>query len=565
MSDGRTDNQGSGGNVISAPFGRKTRAGGGGPAPDRMASFERNDFGNAMRLILLAGGEIDDEGDVDITNARLLYLLGSGWVGFNGKFWDRECGEDEARKMAHRTARLIRSLYNEFMGQGVTAKDFWKFADQAGGTGGTSGMLRQAQSYLTVRIDVFDRDPLAINCPNGTLKMHFDREAPAGQRFTVGMHPHDPADRITRMAAVRYDDKATAPLFLGVVRTSLPDTDKGGEDDAGAQERAFFKRLLGYSATGRTEEQGFALCQGRGRDGKSTILDACREALGTYGVAASPDTFLEGGMRSGSDAAPDLIALSGDTRLAVLSEPKRGAKFNEGLLKAWTSGSPISARDLHSKPINFRPKAKLIFECNAFPVARGDDDGIWRRVLTPQFRHQVPEDQMDRLLPEKLRAGELPGILNWLVEGVGDWLERGSLDMPASLRSVLDDYRRSSSPFGDWLRERCVTGDDAKGERTLSGDLYRDFKDWFEAQGFEKPMSARAFGDALRDRQIGLMGKNAAGLKYRGPIRLKTDAERTEDAAASGGSPAPAGHGDADAALDPDALWRAGMDGEPEF
>lgn len=530
-----------------------------------MAAFERNDFGNAMRLILLAGGEIDEDGDVDITNARLLYLLGSGWVGFNGKFWDRECGEDEARKMAHRTARLIRSLYNEFMGQGVTAKDFWKFADQAGGTGGTSGMLRQAQSYLTVRIDVFDRDPLAINCPNGTLKMQFDRDAPSGQRFTVAMHPHDPADRITRMAAVRYDDKATAPLFLGVVRTSLPDTDKGGDDDPGAQERAFFKRLLGYSATGRTEEQGFALCQGRGRDGKSTILDACREALGTYGVAASPDTFLEGGMRSGSDAAPDLIALSGDTRLAVLSEPKRGAKFNEGLLKAWTSGSPISARDLHSKPINFRPKAKLIFECNAFPVARGDDDGIWRRVLTPQFRHQVPEDQMDRLLPEKLRAGELPGILNWLVEGVGDWLERGSLDMPPSLRSVLDDYRRSSSPFGDWLRERCVTGDDAKGDRTLSGDLYRDFKDWFEAQGFEKPMSARAFGDALRDRQIGLMGKNAAGLKYRGPIRLKTDAERTEDAAASGGSPAPAGHGDADAALDPDALWRAGMDQEPEF
>src|SRR5690606_16082397 len=147
----------------------------------------------------------------------------------------------------------------------------------------------------------------------------------------------------------------------------------------------------------------------------------------------------------------------------------------------------------------------------AFPVARGDDDGIWRRVQTPQFRHQVPEDKMDRLLPERLREKELPGILNWLVEGVGDWLARGKLDMPESLKAVLEDYRRSSSPFGDWLRERCWIGEDAKGGRELSGDLYESFKTWFDAQGFERPMSARAFGDALRDRQIVLMGKDRTG------------------------------------------------------
>lgn len=538
MTDG-TDNQGQGGEVIRAPFGGRVKAGGGAPPPERLAAFDLNDFGNAMRLILLAGGEVGPDGEVDTTNCRLLYLLGLGWIGFNGRFWDRECGEDEARKAAHRTARAIRSLHGVLTGRGMSDKDFFKFADGCGSAGATSAMLKQAQSYLTVRIEVFDRDPLAINCRNGTLKMAFE-----DGRFTHRLAPHDPADRITRMAAVAYDPKAEAPMFRGVVNDSLPDD----------EEQGFFKRWCGYSATGRTEEQGFALCQGRGRDGKSTILDACREALGTYGLAASPDTFLEGGMRSGSDAAPDLIALSGDTRFAILSEPKRGAKFNEGLLKAWTSGSPISARDLHSKPINFRPKAKLTFECNAFPVARGDDDGIWRRVLTPQFRHQVPEDRMDRLLPEKLRAHELPGILNWLVEGVGDWLARGKLDMPESLKSVLEDYRRSSSPFGDWLRERCVTGEAAGDHKELSGDLYTNFKSWFEAQGFEKPMSARAFGDALRDRQIVLMGKNTKGLKYRGPIRLKTDAEIEAEAA---GAPAPAGEGRAASATDPAEAWRA--------
>ena len=548
MSDGQTDN----------PFAARAKAGTAAPAPERLAAFDMNDFGNGMRLILMGGGEIDDDGDVDTTNCRLLYLLGLGWIGFNGRFWDRECGEDEARKLAHRTARAMRNCVGAFEGQGKVAKDIYKFLDQCGSAGSTSSMLKQAQSYLTVRIEVFDRDPLAINCRNGTLKMRFDPKADAGKRFKTWISAHDPSDRITRMAAVEYDPKAAAPLFRGVVETSLPEKD----------EQAFFKRLLGYGATGRTEEQAFALVQGRGRDGKSTILDACREALGTYGVAASPDTFLEGGMRSGSDAAPDLIALSGDTRLAVLSEPKRGAKFNEGLLKAWTSGSPISARDLHSKPINFRPKAKIIFECNAFPVARGDDDGIWRRVLTPQFRHQVPEEDMDRLLPEKLRDQELPGILNWLVEGVGDWLETGSLAMPETLKSVLDDYRKSSSPFGDWLRERCWTGEKAGTDRELSGVLYSDFKKWFEDQGFEKPMSTRAFGDALRDRQIGLMGKDKGGLKYRGPIRMKTIQELGEEGITERPA-APAGQGGADPRdsdpTDPNRYWRAAEAGEDPF
>lgn len=548
MSDGQTDN----------PFAARAKAGTAAPSPERLAQFDMNDFGNAMRLILMGGGEIDEDGDVDTTNCRLLFLLGLGWIGFNGRFWDRECGEDEARKLAHRTARAIRGCAQAWEAQSKPAKEIYKFFDQCGSAGATSAMLKQAQSYLTVRIEVFDRDPLAINCRNGTLKMRFDPRAGEGQRFRSFMTPHDPSDRITRMAAVDYDAKAAAPLFRGVVATSLPEVD----------EQAFFKRLLGYSATGRTEEQAFALVQGRGRDGKSTILDACREALGTYGVAASPDTFLEGGMRSGSDAAPDLIALSGDTRLAVLSEPKRGSKFNEGLLKAWTSGSPISARDLHSKPINFRPKAKIIFECNAFPVARGDDDGIWRRVLTPQFRHQVPEDEMDRLLPEKLRESELPGILNWLVEGVGDWLETGSLAMPEGLKAVLDDYRKSSSPFGDWLRERCWTGEKAGTDRELSGGLYSDFKKWFEDQGFEKPMSTRAFGDALRDRQIGLMGKDKAGLKYRGPIRLKTIQEMAEEGVTERPS-APAGLGDqtlpAGDPTDPDTYWRAAESDESPF
>jgi putative DNA primase/helicase len=518
------------GNVVHVEaFGSGVRRGGGGPSPEDLLAFPWNDLGNAMRLILLAGGAVDRDGEVDSTNSTLLFLLGMGWVGFNGKYWDRKYGEDLARKLAHQVSQKLPTLWTvlkETQGENAPPwKDFNKFATEAGSSGKTTAMLRQAQSYLTVEIDAFDQDPYALNVENGTLKLRWTPHKPGGEtgegrgRFEAVLEPHNPADRITRMCGTAYDPDAKAPLFRKVVQDSLPDE----------LERIYTHQQLGYGSTGCAHEQAFFMFQGRGRDGKSTILDACRETLGSYGVAASPDTFLEGGIRSGGDAAPDLIALSGDTRLAVLSEPKRGAKMNEGLLKSWTSGSPISARDLHSKPINFRPVAKLFFEMNSFVVARGDDDGIWRRVRPVLFRHQVPESKVDRLLPQKL-AAERAGILNWLIEGVASWLEAGALIPPESLRKVVEDYRRSSSPFGDWLAECCVTGPEADGERELSKTLYLSFKEWSEDAGNDRIMSSAAFGNALRDRQIGVAGKNAKGLKYRGPIRLKTDDERAKEA-----------------------------------
>jgi putative DNA primase/helicase len=521
------------------------------PSPEEMARFDLNDLGNAMRLIRLAGGQIDEDGEVDITHVTLLYQLGLGWVGYNGRYWDKKFGDQLARKLAHQVAHTMRGLYEQLTyerpaGRGLSPAAAMKFIDQCGSRGSTSAMLAQAESYLTVEIDAFDQHALTVNCRNGTLWLIDEPKAedPA-KRFRVVKRKHQASDRITRLVDVDYDPKAAAPLFRATVEASLPDLEVA----------AFFKRAQGYSATGCVHEQAMFICQGLGRDGKSTILDALRETLGGYGAVGQVATFLDLGTQQASGAAPDIVKLSGDVRMVVLSEPPRGGKLNEGLLKAWTSGSPISARELREKPFDFRPIGKLWMECNAFPVARGDDDGVWRRIKPILFENQVPEDRMDRMLPVKLK-GEKAGILNWLIEGVGDWLARG-LDPPDRVRKALEDYRKQSSPFGDWLNERCVWGKAAEGVRTLSGDLYANYKSWAEDQGHDRPMSQRAFGDALHQRQILLAGKDTAGKKYRGPIRLKTGAELSADQARSEAAAGRSTGGSAGGQLGPEAFERS--------
>ena len=498
------------------------------PTAEELAKFDLNDYGNSRRFIRLIGGVIDDDGDVLTSRCTLLYQLGLGWVGYNGQFWDRKLGDQLARKMGHRVASKMRGLWADLKAahSGASEKELFKYLDGLGNRSTQSAMLALAEPYLTVEIDAFDRHPMALNCRNGTLWLSLDAAAPEGGKFKAVLRKHDPGDRLTRLIDLDYNPKAEAPLFRKTVETSISDESM----------RAFFHRAQGYSATAAIHEQAIFLCQGLGRDGKSTILDAIRETLGTYGAVGAVATFLDTGLQGGGQAAPDIVKLAGDARMVVLSEPPRGAKWNEGLLKAWTSGSPITARELREKPFDFRPTGKLWVECNAFPVARGDDDGIWRRMMPILFPNQVAPDKVDRLLPKKLES-ERPGILNWLIEGVAAWLEHG-LAPPEGVTKVREDYRKQSSPFGDWLNERCMWGKAAEGERTRSSELFDDYKAWAEEQGIDKPMSIRAFGDALQQRQILLAGKDRTGKKLRGPIRLKTPSEIHADLAlASAGGP----------------------------
>ncbi len=471
------------------------------PSAEELSTYPWNDWGNAMRLIRLGGGTRGDDGRLGIEGVRLLYLEGGGWIGFNGRYWDRQAGENLARRLAHETAQGLVEQVGCIDGDELK-KSFRRFARESGNAGRTAAMLTQAAPYLTVTLDAFDRDPLAMTVRNGTLRL----ARTAGDGLEIDLRPHDPADRITRMADVDYAPAATSPVFERVLAHALPEP---GLAD-------FLQRAIGYGATGLTREQVWFMAQGKGRDSKSTLFDACRETLGGYAGVANVATFLDQGPRGGADASPDLARLAGEMRFVSIVEPQRGARLNEGLIKSWTSGAPIVARELRQSLFEFKPRGKLFMEVNSRPKVGNDDDGTWRRLLPIPFRHQVDPRAIDRTLPEQLR-GEQSGILNWILQGVGDYLADG-LSPPTEVLEVLDDYRRGSSPFGEWFTERVEVDPEAV---TKAAHFYSDYKDWCEVQGIEKPISNRQFGDSLADRQIIRCRKDGAGNVLRKGARLR--------------------------------------------
>ena len=499
----------------------------GTPSAEDLSRFDLNDYGNAMRLILHVGGAIDDDGEIELASAQLLYLAEIGWIAFNGRHWDLKMGQRLAERTAHKVAQGLIGQKPHLLERGVPLKELNDFIRGSGNAGRISSMLKVAESYLQVDLEEFDHDPLLLTVRNGTLR--FQREMGEGLKVTLGKH--DPRDRITRMANVAYDADAKAPLWDRKMIEWLPDEEV----------RGFLQRTSGYVGTGYTHEQIFVILQGKGRDGKSTFVGALREIFGGYGDVADVRTFLDVGQRGGADASPDLARLAGDCRLVSVAEPPRGAKLAEAMIKSFTGGAPITARRLRQDIFTFTPKPKVIMECNSRPVIKGDDEGIWRRIRLVMFEHQVAKGDVDRELSAKLRL-EYPGILNWIIQGVGDWLSDG-LREPARINEAMEDYRKGSSPFGEWFVD-CVELE--AGVKTPATFFYTSYKDWCEAQGIERPMSQTAFGNALADRQVIRAGKDPGGRVLRMGARLKERSsflsadERTQGGFSTGGSGAPA-------------------------
>lgn len=488
------------------------------PVDDPLSTvwLKTNDIGNAERLVRLSKGLL-----------RWVPELAS-WVAYDSKRWSVRDGERIATGYAHEVARHIdreqialRKIAESpdaleaafgFEVPPDVAKErviaLGKWAVKSGDASRTSAMLMQARSLLTAQLDEFDRDKLAFNTQNWTLRF-----VKAGDgSWTVKPSPHDPADMIMQIANVEYHPKADYPKWRERVELIQPDSDQ----------RDFLQQRYGYFLTGLISEQKWFIDQGRGGDGKSVTNMAIGNLMGDYYRHAGIETFLEGGTKSGSDHSSDLARLQGDIRFVSADEPKAQSTWNSSRLKQVTGGT-ITCRAMRKEEIEYVARWKLVIEVNPLPKVSNDDDGFWRRVhLTPwsyQFdKGQAKARPMEELLAEL--AAESSGILNWMIAGACKWLQTRRLPMAAAADLALTNYRQSASAIGAWLIDRADRSD--KDAVTKASVLYADFKTYCEQLGIEKPPSQTAFGNKLSAEQI-YGKKDGAGNIVRLGIKLKPD------------------------------------------
>lgn len=484
------------------------------------AELDQNDRDNGRRLVAWFG-----EG--------LCYVTGLGWLVWRDTHWLRDEAELDVRYLAQQVVDCIKLEALEIvatekqrsilrMADKAQAKDEderteadkllmvkavavrksieakrgkrMNWAVTSGNAGKTSAMLEQARSLKAVPIERLDGDNMRFNVANGTLI--FGR-APDPERpdddsprkiGTVEFVTHDRADFITKVADVRYDEKATCPFFLNEFLAKVqPDQ----------RMQLFLQVSTAYALlVGGNDEQRLFYHYGTGANGKSAFLELIGRIAGTYRSIASPDTVTGDGQRQGQQANPDIARLH-NTRLVTIEELPKNVPLREELIKALTGGTKILARFLNKDFFEFMPVFTPMLSGNSKPAISGADYGIWRRVLLVLWGVTIPpEDRMHpSLLAERLDA-ERPGILNWLIEGLMLYLKHGLEPyVPAEVTAFTQDYREERDNVGVFAEVGLKR---EEGHNEKAGPVYKAYTDWCEVNGL-RAASHRSFGDRLTE------------------------------------------------------------------
>lgn len=514
--------------------------------PLELAWFECNDFGNARRLVALAGG-------------LLKWVDDKAWVAFDGQRWSEREGPFRARALAHAVAQhcndeavaladlignpdrpdeaALARRYGEWCtpDRAIDRLDaLRKHAVRSGNAAQTDAMLKQARDMAAMRAwsEDFDVDPLVYNLANGTLRFalldpaEVPKTAPRGPVLAHGRcwaalfrEGHDPADMLRQIATWAYEPKALCPMWTARLELVQPD----------AEVRGIFPRMYGQTLTGLTDCEEFYVHKGRGGDGKTKTHEILAHGHGDYYRHTAVSTWLKAAnQRSGAEHRRDLVALAGDYRFILSDEPGPRSMWDGELLKQWTGGGQITASDAGARANDatvFKPRGKLFVEVNPTPQMPGDDKGFRRRFRLIQWQVDLNLVEGGFESPAALRErlwSESSGILNWLIAGCLEWLGDRRVPVPERETEALADFWSTGNPLGEWLDEQCDLSD--RDAETGSTVLWEAFKAWLEKnvedEDARKKWNTTKFGRDLGQRQI-VGKKDRRGNKVRRGIKLR--------------------------------------------
>jgi putative DNA primase/helicase len=319
---------------------------------------------------------------------------------------------------------------------------------------------------------------------------------------TMELLPPTPAFFTT--SALDYDHNSNAPRprewesFLGQLF----------EDDL--QSSDLLQTWFGYCLTGDTSQQKMLLIVGPRRSGKGTIARVLTRLVGGSNVAGPTTSSL-----AGPFGLQPLIGKS----LAIVSDARFSGKDIQTVIERLLciSGEDSLTIDRkHLTSVTMKLPTRFVFLTNELPRMNDSSGALAGRFmilrLTESFYGREDKSLTDRLLTE------LPGILNWAIEGWRRLRERGRFVQPASVEDAVRDMEDLSSPVGAFVRDRCEIG---PGMRAWVDDLYRAWKYWCEADGRVSVTTKQTFGRDLMAAVPGVSTRVSTTARFYQGIALK--------------------------------------------
>ena len=394
------------------------------------------------------------------------------WMHWNGKYWQAD------------NTNAIGAVVSDHLTQKAREAMIPKKISQLNATSTERAVIAKIAERRDVACtsDGWDGDPMLFNTPEGTFDLRDGSQ-----------HDHDRSNMITNIGAscTGGDDDAWA----GFVTKTM-----GGD----AQKVEYLRRVAGYCATGETTEDALFLLYGVGQNGKTTLVEALLDGIGTYGAVGAPDMLMA---QRNSQHPTDIAGLYGK-RFVANEETEEGAGWAESKIKALTGGGRIKARLMRQDFFEFTPQFKLMIQSNHKPRLKNVGKAMRRRVHLIPFTVTVPESERDPELGNKIK-NNIGAVVRWIIKGAKEWNGIG-LQPPRSVVDATDAYFEEEDTVTQWMDDMVEGGSavaPVTGKKTEAPKAYASYSAWRKRQGMEPRANSDFYGD-LRTRGFDVKKSN---------------------------------------------------------
>lgn len=298
-------------------------------------------------------------------------------------------------------------------------------------------------------------NPNILNFQNGLLDIS-----------TYKFYQHTPQYLSTTQIPLVYNPEIRAPRWLQFINEIT------GNDQEQAR---LLQQIAGYCLTTDTRYQVAFIFTGTGGNGKGTFTRILKKLVGEK--------------ESANMGLEQLVAKFGlygivGKRLDIIDEIS-GNYFESNIIKKLIAADPMSTDvKFQPLPLEFIPTVKLIFNVNDLPKINDTTPALYRRFII------VPFDQNFRLNPdinlERKLESELPGILNWCIEGLKTLHETGYFKQGKKQAQAMNRFKSENSPLVEFLTTFYGPVPPAETGRYAVSfmDVYNQYRQYCQDSGY---------------------------------------------------------------------------------
>jgi len=262
---------------------------------------------------------------------------------------------------------------------------------------------------------------------------------------------------------LEYDPSAPEPeMFFEFIEDVLPDP----------LARELLRDWMGYLLTPDVSQQKILLMVGPPRAGKGVTQRIIRQLVGV-GNTCNP---LSSDMGSGGVGA--LQTLIGKS-VAFMSDARFNRTANshaitERLLTI-SGGDPITISRKYKGAWDGQLPTRFVMLTNELPELKDNSPALANRFVPLLFEKSFLGRE-DPTLADRIIANELPGILNWALEGCRRLRQRGRFVLPQVSEDAISKICELGSPVASFVRQYCVIDPNKQIDKRLLFDKWKQHR-----------------------------------------------------------------------------------------